>query len=91
MALEDIGAEVEAASVQTGWQAESPPPHVDRTSLGRFRALILAADHLAGCRAGRLDGIQSKPHGPWWIVLTRETIAELRKPVRQRWGQRSSL
>jgi hypothetical protein len=42
------------------------------------------------CRAGRLDGIQSKPHGPWWIVLTPVTIAELRKPVRQRWGQRSS-
>jgi hypothetical protein len=45
---------------------------------------------MAWCRAGRLDGIQAKPHGPWWIVLTPELIAELRKPVRQRWGQRSS-
>jgi DNA invertase Pin-like site-specific DNA recombinase len=42
------------------------------------------------CKAGRLDGVQAKPHGPWWIVLTPEIIAELRKPVRQRWGQRSS-
>jgi hypothetical protein len=42
------------------------------------------------CKAGRLDGVQAKPHGPWWILLTPEKIAELRKPVRQRWGQRSS-
>ena len=45
---------------------------------------------MAWCRSGRLDGIQAKPHGPWWIVLTPEIIAELRKPVRQHWGQRSS-
>lgn len=43
----------------------------------------------AWCQAGRLDGIQAKPHGPWWIVLTPEIIAELRKSRRQRWGQRS--
>jgi hypothetical protein len=45
---------------------------------------------MAWCKVGRLDGVQAKPHGPWWIVLTPEIIAELRKPVRQRWGQRSS-
>jgi hypothetical protein len=45
---------------------------------------------MAWCRAGRLDGIQAKSHGPWWVVLTPAIIAALRKPVRQRWGQRSS-
>jgi DNA invertase Pin-like site-specific DNA recombinase len=45
---------------------------------------------LAWCKAGRLDGVQAKPHGPWWIHLTPEIIAELRKPVKQRWSQRSS-
>jgi DNA invertase Pin-like site-specific DNA recombinase len=45
---------------------------------------------MAWCKAGRLDGVQAKPHGPWWIQLTPEIIAELRKPVKQRWGQRSS-
>jgi DNA invertase Pin-like site-specific DNA recombinase len=45
---------------------------------------------MAWCKAGRLDGVQAKPHGPWWVVLTPEIIAELRKPARQRWGKRSS-
>jgi hypothetical protein len=38
----------------------------------------------------QLDGIQAKPHGPWWVRLTPELIAELRKPVRRRWKKRSS-
>jgi hypothetical protein len=42
------------------------------------------------CQAGRLDGVQASPHGPWWVRLTPETIAELRKPVRQRWRKRSA-
>jgi DNA invertase Pin-like site-specific DNA recombinase len=42
------------------------------------------------CKVGRLDGVQSKPHGPWWIRLTAKIIARLRKPVKQRWGRRSS-
>jgi hypothetical protein len=41
------------------------------------------------CRSGRLDGIQAVPHGPWWIRLTPEVIAELRRPARRRWSQRS--
>jgi DNA invertase Pin-like site-specific DNA recombinase len=45
---------------------------------------------VAWCKAGQLDGIQSAPHGPWWIKLTPEIIAQKRKPVRQRWQQRSS-
>jgi len=45
---------------------------------------------MAWCKAGRLDGVQAKPHGPWWVRLTPEIIAELRKPVRRRWGARSS-
>lgn len=42
------------------------------------------------CKAGRLDGIQTTPHGPWWIRLTPEAIAELRKPRRQYWKNRSA-
>jgi DNA invertase Pin-like site-specific DNA recombinase len=42
------------------------------------------------CKAGRLDGVQSAPHGPWWVQLTEEDIARLRKPRQQRWRQRTS-
>lgn len=42
----------------------------------------------AWCKSGRLDGIQAVPHGPWWIRLIPETIADLRKPVRRRWSRR---
>jgi DNA invertase Pin-like site-specific DNA recombinase len=44
---------------------------------------------VAWCKSGKLDGIQSAPHGPWWVRLTAEIIAKLRKPVRQRWHNRS--
>jgi DNA invertase Pin-like site-specific DNA recombinase len=43
----------------------------------------------AWCQTGRLDGLQAVPHGPWWIKLTPETIAALRKPTRRRWSRRS--
>jgi len=43
----------------------------------------------AWCQSGILDGIQSVPHGPWWIQLTPETIARLRKPTRRSWSRRS--
>ena len=36
------------------------------------------------CEAGRLDCVQTAPHGPRWIKLTPNVIAELRKPSRQR-------
>ena len=42
------------------------------------------------CQSGLLDGIQSTPHGPWWIQLTPEIITRLRKPVRRSWSQRSA-
>jgi len=45
---------------------------------------------VAWCKAGRLDGVQAAPHGPWWVRLTPESIAELRKPMRRRWRKRSS-
>jgi hypothetical protein len=45
---------------------------------------------VAWCQAGRLDGVQASPHGPWWVRLTPEIIAALRKPVRQRWRKRSA-
>ena len=41
----------------------------------------------AWCRAGRLDSIQAVPHGPRWIRLTPEVVAELRRPVRRRWSR----
>jgi hypothetical protein len=41
------------------------------------------------CRSGRLDGVQTVPHGPWWIKLTPETIAALRRPTRRRWTRRA--
>jgi DNA invertase Pin-like site-specific DNA recombinase len=45
---------------------------------------------VAWCKAGRLDGTQATPHGPWWVRLTPEIIAELRKPQRRRWRKRSA-
>ena len=41
------------------------------------------------CQSGLLDGIQSVSHGPWWIQLTPEIIARLRKPTRRSWTRRS--
>ena len=35
------------------------------------------------CKAGTLDGVQVAPRGPWWVTLSPEIIAALRKPVRQ--------
>jgi hypothetical protein len=43
----------------------------------------------AWCKSGRLDSIRATSHGPRWIKLTPDIIAELRKPVRQRWSRRS--
>jgi DNA invertase Pin-like site-specific DNA recombinase len=42
------------------------------------------------CKSKRLDGVQAAPHGPWWVRLTPEDIARLRKPVRRCWKKRSS-
>jgi len=36
-----------------------------------------------GCKAGKLDGVQGAPRGPWWVTLPPESIAALRKPRRQ--------
>src|SRR5262245_5245105 len=35
------------------------------------------------CKAGKLDGLQVAPRGPWWVTLTPEIIAALRKSRRQ--------
>ena len=37
------------------------------------------------CKRGKLEGIQSVPHGPWWVTITPETIAALRKSYPQHW------
>jgi hypothetical protein len=42
------------------------------------------------CKSGRLDGVQAMPRSPWWIKLTPQSIAELRKPERRRWSRRST-
>jgi DNA invertase Pin-like site-specific DNA recombinase len=42
------------------------------------------------CKAGKLDGMQVAPRGPWWVKLTPEIIAALRKPVRQYKPRRSA-
>jgi DNA invertase Pin-like site-specific DNA recombinase len=42
------------------------------------------------CQSGTLDGIQSAPYAPWWIKLTPEIIAGLRKPTRRTWSRRSA-
>jgi DNA invertase Pin-like site-specific DNA recombinase len=41
------------------------------------------------CQSGALDGIQAAPHAPWWIKLTSEIIAVLRKPIRRTWSRKS--
>jgi DNA invertase Pin-like site-specific DNA recombinase len=40
------------------------------------------------CQSGLLDGTQSAPYAPWWVKLTPEIIAELRKPTRRAWSRR---
>jgi hypothetical protein len=35
------------------------------------------------CKAGKLDGVQVAPRGPWWVQLTPELRGAWRKPVRQ--------
>jgi DNA invertase Pin-like site-specific DNA recombinase len=50
---------------------------------------VNASTVAAWCRSGRLDGIQAVPHGPWWIKLAPEIIAEPRKPARQYRSRRS--
>ncbi len=42
------------------------------------------------CKAGKLDGQQMVPRGPWWVLLPPEVITTLRKPVQQRWTRRNS-
>jgi DNA invertase Pin-like site-specific DNA recombinase len=42
------------------------------------------------CKAGKLDGQQRVPRGPWWVILTPELITALRKPVPQRWTRHKS-
>lgn len=42
------------------------------------------------CTSGRLDSVQTVPHGPRWILLTPERIAALRKPYRQRKPRRNT-
>ncbi len=41
------------------------------------------------CNSGILDGVQATPHGPRWIQLTPEVIAQLRKSEPQCWKRRS--
>ena len=40
------------------------------------------------CNSGKLECVRAGTHGPRWITLTPEIIAELRKPVQRRWKRR---
>ena len=42
------------------------------------------------CNSGRLESVRAGAHGPRWITLTPEIIAELRKPVQRHWKRRGS-
>jgi hypothetical protein len=42
------------------------------------------------CKAGKLDGVQAAPRGPWWVTLPPELVTALRKPKHQRWAQHQS-
>ena len=42
------------------------------------------------CNSGRLESVRAGTHGPRWITLTPESIAELRKPVQRHWKRRRS-
>ena len=42
------------------------------------------------CNSGRLESVRAGTHGPRWITLTPEIIAELRKPVQRHWKRRGS-
>lgn len=41
------------------------------------------------CQSGRLDGVQAVAHGAWWISLSAEQLAALRKPERRVWRRRA--
>lgn len=40
------------------------------------------------CATGQLDGVRPSPRGPWWVLLTPESIAKLRAKV-ARHGRRA--
>lgn len=42
------------------------------------------------CETGRLECVQTAPHGPRWIAFTSETIEQLRQPVQKRWKRQES-
>ena len=42
------------------------------------------------CNAGTLECVRAGTHGPRWITLTPEIIAELRKPTQRHWKRRGS-
>ncbi len=59
---------------------------------GRYSALA-AAELLnvnVSTNAGILQSVRAHPHGPRWITLTPEIIAQLRKPTQRHWKRRRS-
>ena len=42
------------------------------------------------CNVGLLESVRAHPHGPRWITLTPEIIANLRKPTQRHWKRRRS-
>jgi hypothetical protein len=72
--------------------ASPPGPRADGRCPSKVAAELLnvtVSTIAEWCQSGILDGIQSASHGPWWIQLTPEIIARLRKPTRRSWSRRS--
>src|SRR5215472_6511627 len=42
------------------------------------------------CEASTLESVRAQPHGPRWIMLTPDIIAQLRKPTQRHWKRRRS-
>src|SRR6266566_9634339 len=81
------------------WTARDQPGFCPSGQRGDGRYSALAAAELLNvnvstiadwCNAGRLECVRAGTHGPRWITLTPETIAELRKSVQRHWKRRGS-
>jgi len=73
--------------VPTGCPLMSAGRRSDDRYSSRAAAELPNVDHSTialWCRSGKLSAIQDAPFSAYWIELTPETIAKLRKPARQR-------
>src|SRR2546423_9820027 len=99
-----LGGSFTARKVEWIWAAYAIPPacpqwagFIPTGQRGDGRYSALAAAELLNvnvstiadwCNAGILESVRACPHGPRWITLTPEIIAELRKPIQRHWKRR---